>query len=152
MSPGAADANVHHIRAVANEADHCKETLPTASDHGVVMTLITREWMCLIAGEPKKTDVGSEFWDLPIVTEHSQGDTFLRVHDPVSDRSWPTDLFSECDKNGVGIVNWPTTQEQLSDLMRVLGCVRKCSLCQGIHQDGECAACGRKLTAIPIGG
>ena len=115
------------------------------------MTLITKDWMCLVAGSPKRNSVGTEFWDLSIVTEHSQGDTFLRVHDPASDGSWPTDLFSKCDQHGVGIVNWPTTQEQLSDLMRVLGCVRKCSLCQGIYEDGECAACGRKLAAIRVG-
>jgi len=108
--------------------------------------------MCRIAGEPLRSKVGSEFWDIPIVTEFSKGDTFLRVHDPDSSGAWGTDLFSRDDGQGVGIMNWPTTLEHLLKLMDILGCVRKCSLCQGVHEDGDCAACGRKLAAIPVGG
>lgn len=81
-----------------------------------------------------------------------KGDTFLRVHDPDSSGAWGTDLFSRDDGQGVGIMNWPTTLEHLLKLMDILGCVRKCSLCQGVHEDGDCAACGRKLAAIPVGG
>ena len=91
------------------------------------MMLITRDWVIEIAGQPSHSALGTEFWDLPIVTEYSSSDTFLRLHEANSDGSWPTDLFSKCEGHGVGIVNWPRTQEQLNELLRVLGCVQNCS-------------------------
>lgn len=86
------------------------------------MAQITRDWMIEIAGQPIRSEIGTEFWDFPITTENSQNDSFLRVHDPCSDGYWPTDLFSIPEAHGVGIANWPRTQQQLIDLMRVLGC------------------------------
>lgn len=93
------------------------------------MTLITRDWIIEIAGQPKCSKIGTEYWDLLISTKHSQNETLLRVHDPCSDGYWPTDLFSIPEGHGVGIGNWPRSQEQLIDLMRALGCERVCSGC-----------------------
>jgi hypothetical protein len=96
-------------------------------DTSFITTLITRDWIIEIAGQPKHSESGTEYWDLPIITEHSQIETLLRVHDPCSDGYWPTDLFSIPEGHGVGIGNWPRTQVQLIDLMRVLGCEQVCS-------------------------
>jgi hypothetical protein len=133
--------DVTDLSGLWDEADHIDD-----ASH------ITAEWLKFIAGEPDRSKSGMRFWDIPICTEFSSGDTALRIHDRASDGSWCTELLSQENEVVVAIVNWPKTREQLSDLMRVLGCVRKCSLCQGIYDDGECAACGRKLTAIPVGG
>ena len=87
----------------------------------IVSELITSEWLSAIGGIDSRSMMGFVFWDFPIVANENS-DTFLRIHEADSDGEWACDLCSTLRaRDGIGIVNWPRSQEQFLKLCEVLG-------------------------------
>ena len=105
---------------------------------GKTMSQITQQWLLELGGVQGLATAGGEYWDFPIVSRHSKrNETYLRVHEPFSDDGWVTDLFDQNDQS-IGIVNWPTTRQQLLKLMDALGCATNHSVRQGVRESRMC--------------
>ena len=92
------------------------------------MSNITPQWLLELGGIHGLATAGGEYWDFPIASRYSKcGETYLRIHEPCSDGEWATDLF-DAEGHAVGIVNWPTSRQQLLQLLDALGCVTRLSL------------------------
>lgn len=92
------------------------------------MSHITQQWLTDLGGIQGIASAGGEYWDFPIASKYCEcGETYLRVHEPLGDDEWATDLFDN-EGNAVGIVNWPKKKQQLIQLLDALGCVTNFSL------------------------
>jgi hypothetical protein len=103
--------------------------------------LITEEWLTLRC---TNKGVNGKYWDFLIVTEFSNSISFLRVYES-QNGEWPIDLICHGKEVSADFTDGPKTSAGLLDLMNILSCIRKCSICQGIYEVGQCQACGRVL-------
>ena len=101
------------------------------------MSHITHQWLLELGGIHGLAPAGVEYWDFPITSRYSNfAETYLRVHEPISDDEWSTDLF-DTEGHAVGVVNWPTTRQQLIKLLDALGCVTRRSMLPQVDFEPE---------------